>query len=419
MAESHSLEDEYKYFHTFVKNTNQKFSHDDNLNFLQLQSYTLELIEETMPDEKESQFRPDKDNIKFQCAHIIGLLFSICQGKCLRFIYPCLPSRYLHERYPKTVINEFATNKRLVKANRTMDTSYAKLMEYHFDKSQEMVLQDAIYEYSALIWRISNMPSIHDLLSLKIQLYCHPHILTERYHSKISKPFMTQMYNNWEISKTTLDPGWKYYWNPRSTILSNLLNASENSTIKYGSPYTIEELTETLRETILTKLYNGKSNEKDLISSLSQYFQLQSDEIDIRDRNTFIWPVLQHTYCLSFEDIFNSKYLPNFDEIRKNVKIPEIPEREQKFSSETQKQGTNKTPVENATQTSQQPEIAVIAPTQAVPIPTLSTPKNQTTNPSGYTTVINLHLDPETIDLTDMDLTNLGFNVITQDGPHF
>ena len=87
-----------------------------------------------MPDENESQLCPDKDNIKFQCAHIIGLLFSICQGKCLRFIYPCLPSRYLHERYPKTVINEFTTNKRLVKANRTMDTSYAKLMEYPFDK---------------------------------------------------------------------------------------------------------------------------------------------------------------------------------------------------------------------------------------------------------------------------------------------
>jgi len=417
MAAGHKFEDEYRYFNTFVKHTSQKFSHDDTLNLLQLQSYTLELMEETFHEDKKKPFHPDKDSIKFQCAYIMSLIFSICQGPSFRFIFPCLSTRLLTDRYNDQSTEKYVLNKRLIRTSKNMVTSYAKFMEYPWDRSQEMMLQESIYEFVALIWKISGTASIHDLLILRIQTYGHPHIVSERYHTKIQKPYMAYTYNEFEITKNSANPGWKYYWNPRShTLLELLSNDEGTSFVEYGVAYSLEDLVDKMREAILTKIYSSKTNEKDLISSLSRIFQLQTDEIDIRDKNSLIWPVLQHTYCLGFEDIFNSLYFKKLEVNNKDV---------QTSGETTQTATTDQTFVTHGTQASEQSTTHAHSATITIPVPDPNSDETQETeytNSGRNPSVIDLQLDPDNIDLDTLDiidLSSLGLNVITSDGPGF
>jgi len=419
MAAGYKFEDEYRYFNTFVKHTGQKFSHDDTLNLLQLQSYTLELMEETFHDDKKKPYHPDKDSIKFQCAFILSLVFSICQGPSFRFIFPCLSSRLLTDRYGNQSTEKYMLTKKLIRTSRHMVTSYAKYTEYPWDRSQEMMLQESIYEFVALIWKISGTNSIHDLLILRIQTYGHPHIVSERYHAKLQKPYMAYTYNEFEITRNDAHSGWKYYWNPRSHALLELLSNDEGTSfVQYGVAYSLVELVDNLREAILVKIYSNKTNEKDLVSSLSRIFQLQTDEIDIRDKNSLIWPVLQHTYCLGFEDIFNSLYFKQLEVNNKDVQT-------HRPRKDTQTTTANQAPFTHDPQTSEQSTAHAHSATITVSVSDSDIDETEETefstsehNPS----VNDLQLDPDNIDLDNLDgidLSALELNIVTSDGPGF
>jgi len=134
--------------------------------------------------------------------------------------------------------------------------------------------------------------------------------MNERYHAKIKRPELESDYNENMITERYQNYGWKYFWNPRSSKILALINNITESSIRIGVEYDLEDLSNILRTSILTQIYSNtpEVNEQDLINKLSILFQLQSEEIDIRDRRTLLWPILQNTYCLSFEEIYNSKY---------------------------------------------------------------------------------------------------------------
>jgi len=428
MAEGYTYEDEYQYFNTFVKYTHKKYSKDENLSMMQIQHHTLEIMEEAIHEDKTKAHTPDRDQIKFTCAHVLALVFSMCQGHYMRYISPCLPTRYLVER----VIHnheKFTLNKRMLSALKNLTGTYIRYMEFPYGRGHDGHLQNAVYDFTAMLWEITRLESIHDLMSLKIQMHCHNHVIMERYHAKISKPFMDYTYRALEITKTAHHEGWKYYWNPKSHKLLELLNEGEQNLIEYGKAYDLDALTSKVRNAIIRKLCSPDCNEKDLISSLSNIFQLQSDEINTRDKNTLLWPVLQHTYCLTFEEIFNQQFFPHISEILQNEQRSEMePNRKRKRTEiEEERKRANTASPEDATQTSEHTE-STHKPTSTTVSVTGGHPVKVEGSDSGYSTgesaggysidpnMITLTVDPDTLDVEVLDLSDPILNLLYNDG---
>lgn len=389
MSTGEMMSDEYDYFHTFVEKTHQKCSHDESLNFIQLQAYIYELLEKTLGDDIKYTSL-DKDYIKFHCSHIIALIFAIC--KDLKTMIPCLPSHKIKSRMPSSMTIQ-ALSVKLIENGKDLNTYFAKSSVYAFDRNYELWLQETIYDLSTIIWKISELNTIHDLMSLKMQLHCNYHLIQERYHAHISKPFMREKYRKHSII------GWKYFWNPRSTALIQLLSVGVPF-INYGISYSLEDIIDKLQSAILQMIYGQKKNEHDLISSLCTIFQLRTRDIDIRNKNTLIFPILQHLYCLPFEDIWDGTH--------RQRQTLERYKQEVKETAQTSAQATSSYPTTTTTTTS------------TVPLTTLSNanPSNPNDQESEPRTV---ELDVENMTMDDIDLQTLQLHFILTEsnGPGF
>jgi len=406
MASGESMNDEYQYFHTFVEKSNQKCSHDENLNFIQLQAYTFELLEK-LTEEGNGYDNVDQDCVTFHCSHIMALLFGICQD--IKTVIPCLPSIRLQYRFPEDM-NMTQLCRKLFTVSKDLATFYAKSSICAYDRSYDLWLQEAIYDYGALIWKISETDSIHDLMSLKIQLYSHYHVLTEKYHAQLKKPFMLNEYR----SKSII--GWKYFWNPKSTALLELLALDGHQVMRYGVAYSLDDATFRVQIAILRKLYYGHKSETDLVHELCNIFQFRSKEINIRDRRTLLWPVLQHLYCLPFEDLWNEKHGPRSQSEQRSQSgsLPETRTRERSPVERSEQEIEETT--ETTTSTTTLNTKTTTAATTSVPTSTLQNSDQKHT--ADKTDRFDDGID---MDCDDIDLETLQLHFIVQDcnGPGF
>jgi len=414
MASGESMNDEYQYFHTFVEKSNQKCSHDENLNFIQLQTYTFELLEK-LTEEGNGYDNVDQDCVTFHCSHIMALLFGICQD--IKTVIPCLPSIRLQYRFPEDM-NMTQLCRKLFTVSKDLATYYAKSSICAYDRTYDLWFQEAIYDYGTLIWKISGTDNIHDLMSLKIQLYSHYHVISEKYHAQMRKPFMLNEYR----SKSII--GWKYFWNPKSTTLLDLLALDGHHVMRYGVAYSLDDATFRIQIAILRKLYYGKMSEHDLVHSLCNIFQLRNKEINIRDRRTLLWPVLQHLYCLPFEDLWNEKHgsrsqskSGSQSESQSGSQSGSIPETRTRERSpvERSEQEIEETTETTTSATSPDSKTATTATTS------VSTTTLQNTDQKHTSDKSNGFDDGVDMDCDDIDLATLHLHFIVQEsnGPGF
>jgi len=403
MASGEVMSDEYQYFHTFVEKSNQKCSHEDSLNFIQMQSYTFELLEK-LTEEGNGYESLDKDYIAFHCSHIMALLFGICHD--IKTIIPCLPSIQIPYRFPSEM-NIAQLCRKLVTISKDLNTYFAKSSICAYDRTYDLWFQEAIYDYGTLIWKISGTQDMHDLMTLKIQIYCHYHIMSEKYHAQLAKPFMQNEYRSKSIM------GWKYFWNPKSTALLDLLALDGHHVMRYGVAYSLDDATFRIQIAILRKIYSGQMSEDELVHSLCRIFQLRNKELNIRDRRTLIWPILQHLYCMPFEDLWNGKHGSKSRSESRSLSG----ERERQRSTVERSEQEVKETTQTATSTATLDSPTTTTATTTISATTLqNTDKKHTANKSNDRVDDGIDMDCD-----DLDLATLQLHFIVQDcdGPGF
>jgi len=289
MEQGKDKEREYKYFLVFVKKTNPLCSPDDLLNLLQIQSNIMELVEIIMDK------RLDIDHIRLKCGDILTMLFQFCQTAM--YLGPVKTSESLKK---ETLRSRDAVIK-LMKFGKTIIQKYSmtKIIGICRESIEELNYQ--IQELTELLWNISELESIHDLMSYKIQAYSHNHIFTEKHHSILSKPYMKD-----EFESKSVFP-WKYYWHPNSKKLLNYMGDCTKT--KLGVAFTLNEIVDHFYEQMLHKIYDHEELEANVSLEVGALFQLQQEDFCLRDKRSLQWPLLQHVYTLRFEELWNLKHL--------------------------------------------------------------------------------------------------------------
>lgn len=283
------MDKEYKYFNVFIAKTHQLYSSEDGLNLLQLESLIMDLSELIL-DKPLAQ-----DSIRLKCSDLISVIFSFCQS--INILQPIKPSTEMIPRKIKSreaVVRLMASGKKL---------AYKYAMTKFLDNKQNIWLDFKItfQDITELLWNICDMKSIHDLLSYKIQTYCHYHIIIGKIHTILAKPHLSDEFENKSIFP------WKYFWHPASKKLLNYMGECIKAPL--GVEFSLDEIIDHFYDQMIHKIEDHEESEDSVLAEIKDLFQLEPEEFCLRDRRSLQWPLLQHIYSLPFEDIWNSKYL--------------------------------------------------------------------------------------------------------------
>jgi hypothetical protein len=282
---------EYDYFYDFVRQTHPVVCPVIPINFLQLQILVNDLYNLVLSKSH------DKDEIKWKCGDILAILFSLCDD--IATVEPCQDASY-YKRSPGKVIDPIDKVKEIIKSNKEMILYFIRSTMCYWDTSYFEMLQKSVYEFVLRLWELSETDSMHDLMSLKIQMFCHYHIKNEKLTQSLAKPFMQYQYENNPIYP------WKYYWNPNSAKLLEFINTI--NTIELGVEYHIDSLVAALFTAIRYKILDSQVDKNVLLQELSVLLNCSVDDIDLDDKNTLLWPLLFHVYTKSYEELWMSKH---------------------------------------------------------------------------------------------------------------
>jgi hypothetical protein len=299
---------EYRYFDTFVRNTKVKISNSHTLNLLYLQFVVLELSELLI------SHKSYKDSIRFKCGEIFSVMFMITQD--IPALRPCVKSSRPNNKWDldkdqSIKLSNLMTKMKLVIYN------YIQVMNQPWDRNSFEALQLEVDEFTLIVWEISNTMTIHDLLSLTIQINSKKQLLHQKSQIISYKPYMANAY---EIK--SIYP-WKYTWNHYSMEFWEYLN--QCGTIKMGKEYSIEELLDILKEIICHKLVEHELSEETITLELSFYLNTPTSELNINDVRTLIYPLLYHLNIKSYEEIWMEKHKNSWRNTKelKNIAIQE------------------------------------------------------------------------------------------------
>jgi hypothetical protein len=190
--------------------------------------------------------------------------------------------------------------KEIIKSNKEMILYFIRSTMCYWDTSYFEMLQKSVYEFVLRLWELSETDSMHDLMSLKIQMFCHYHIKNEKLTQSLAKPFMQYQYENNPIYP------WKYYWNPNSGKLLEFINTINS--IELGVEYHIDSLVATLFTAIRYRTIDPQADRGALLQELSVLLNCSMDDIALDDKNTLLWPLLFHVYTKSYEELWMSKH---------------------------------------------------------------------------------------------------------------
>lgn len=285
--EEEEPQNEYQYFHTFVKTSGQLVSQLLPLNVMQLQTVILELIEilNTSPH--------DIDSKRFKCMDILTIIVGLS-----------------HELKDTDVLNVEIKESRLREPNFLLSTKMLKtLRDMTFNFTKHSIYFWDVTIYDKLIWnmkdmiqlicKISEFSNIHELMSMKIETYMNSHILNGRVHTLQLKEFMKETFE-----RETIYP-WKYYWNPESTAVNEFLSFLAP---KQGEGKYMRELLKLVEGMIDYRLHVKKQSTSTLRKEMADLLNINSSDINLSDVKTVMWPLLAHFYTLSYEEIWNEKH---------------------------------------------------------------------------------------------------------------
>jgi hypothetical protein len=283
--------EEYEYFQVFVRQTIPKTCPLLPINFLHLHSMTMDLIHIVLSKSH------DIDGIRWKCGDILAMLFSISND--MPTIQPCQESSHYIKVQGRRQDN-YALIQELIPTVRELIMYFIKSTMCYWDSNFFEKFQSLIYDYAHKLWELSDLDNIHDLMSLRIQMYCHYHLRNEKIAQGMSKPFMKFRYESKSIHPL------KYYWNPESKDLLEFVNSVNN--IQLGIEYDIEVILRALISAAKYRIHDLKIDPNIVENELSQLLNCNIDDIDLDDRRTLLWPLLYHVYTKTFEEIWSSKH---------------------------------------------------------------------------------------------------------------
>lgn len=284
-----NLHKEYEYFVVFVTNTKPLCSNDDSLNMLQIQNMIMEIVETILNKPLAT------DLIRIKCADLVAVLFHFCHTA--HVITVTQPS--VDQTKYRITIKEAAV--KLLTIGQILAQQYAKTRLVGHDQEIWHILETQMNYLSELLWNIASMSDLHELLSFKIQIYSHSHIIMDKMHAILNKPHMEE-----EFETKSIYP-WKYYWHPKSKKLLNYLGQCKS--VPLGVSYSLNEILKFVNSDMIHKIYDHETPETDVVNEMASIFQLSGTDFCLRDLRSLQWPLLQHLYTLKFEDLWNSKHL--------------------------------------------------------------------------------------------------------------
>jgi hypothetical protein len=283
--------DEYNYFKIFVRQTIPKTCPLTPINFLHLQSMVMDMLHIVLTKSH------DKDAIRWKCGDILAMLFSI-SGE-MPNIEPCQDSTH-YRKEPGELRDSYTLTQEMIQTNKELILYFVKSTMCYWDPGFFETLQTLIYDFVTKLWEISDLNDLHELMSLKIQMFCHYHIRNERVAQSLAKPFMKYRYEALSIHPL------KYYWNPESKELLQFINSVNN--IQLGVEHYLDEYLRSLYSAIKYKIHDLKIEPSAVLNELGLLLNCHVDDLDLDDSKTLLWPLLYHVYTRTFDEIWQSKH---------------------------------------------------------------------------------------------------------------
>jgi hypothetical protein len=276
---------EYTYFKNFIFYTYGQRGESLESKLLVLQTNVLEFLDLLLSE------RVDKDGKLIKSSDIIGQLYNVCLDKGNVNIESFIQTRR-HNSSDEILGGLLATAMKNVVA--------ALCDKAKFNETEStLTLQNSFYSIIQILCEI-NTRSIHELMCIKIEFYCHFHVIIDRFETILRDQHLEQIYR-----RSTMYP-WKYTWRTDNMKLMTYMNKCYPHEI--GRAMYLNDIVAQVQMRVWHDLYAHKHNEEEVAQVLAQVFNIDRKTINVRDIRTLFWPIVRNLKSPTFEEIWNEKY---------------------------------------------------------------------------------------------------------------